>query len=218
LINMILLGPPGAGKGTQAELLVDRYHLPHISTGDIFRAAVKEGSPLGQKAKAFLDAGKLVPDDIVVGIVKERLNQPDCQEGFILDGFPRTIPQAEMLDSYLTEVGRQITAVINIEVDFEVLIRRLTGRRVCRNCHAVYHIANKPAKNPGICDHCGGEIYQRDDDTEETVRKRLEVYQEQTEPLIDYYRKCGKLKTFNGEEPIQTVFDQICFALEEQKG
>jgi len=218
LINMILLGPPGAGKGTQAELLVDRYHLPHISTGDIFRAAVKEGSPLGQKAKAFLDAGKLVPDDIVVGIVKERLNQPDCQEGFILDGFPRTIPQAEMLDRYLAGADRQITAVINIDVDFEVLIRRLTGRRVCRNCQAVYHIVNKPSQKSGVCDHCGGEIYQRQDDAEETVRKRLEVYRDQTAPLIAYYRERGKLKTFNGEEPIQVVFDQICLALEEQNG
>lgn len=215
MLNLILLGPPGAGKGTQAELLVERFHLPHISTGDIFRAAVKEGTPLGQEAKVFLDAGKLVPDNIVVGIVEERLKQPDCNEGFILDGFPRTIPQAEMLDHFLTEAGREITAVINIEVDFEVLIRRLTGRRVCRNCQAVYHIANKPAKNPGVCDHCGGEIYQRDDDAEETVRKRLEVYREQTEPLIDYYRKRRKLKTFNGEEPIKTTFAQISLALED---
>ncbi|NLY74231.1 MAG: adenylate kinase [Firmicutes bacterium] len=213
-MNLILLGPPGAGKGTQAELIIERYNIPHISTGDIFRAAVKEGAPLGLKAKEYLDSGQLVPDEIVNGIVKERLQQADCGNGFLLDGFPRTIPQADALERCLAELNRKITAVINIEVDFEVLMTRLTGRRVCRNCGALYHIQNKVEKVPGVCDHCGGEIYQREDDFPETVEKRLQVYRNQTEPLIKYYQNKDLLFSFNGEEPILVVFQKICEVLE----
>jgi adenylate kinase len=213
--NLVLLGPPGAGKGTQAELIIKKFQIPHISTGDIFRAAVKEGTPLGLEAKHYLDEGKLVPDEVVVGIVKERLMQPDCLNGFLLDGFPRTIPQAQALDNFLTAENRNLTAVINIEVNAEVLMTRLTGRRVCRQCAAVYHTINKREKVSGVCDHCGGEIYQREDDTAATVQKRLQVYQEQTEPLVDYYKRQNILKTFNGEEPIMTAFEKICQALEE---
>lgn len=213
-MNVILLGPPGAGKGTQAESIIQRYKIPHISTGDIFRAAIKEGAPLGVKAKAYLDSGQLVPDEIVVGIVAERLQQNDCRNGFLLDGFPRTIPQADALEDFLNGVNRKIIAVINIEVDSETLMVRLTGRRVCRNCGAVYHIQNKREKTSGICDQCGGPIYQRDDDLPETVKKRLLVYQSQTEPLIEYYRKKGLLESFDGQEPIAVLFQNICEALE----
>lgn len=214
MMNLILLGPPGAGKGTQAELLIEKFDIPHISTGDIFRAAIKEGTALGKEAQQFMNEGKLVPDEIVVGIVKERLLNDDCKDGFLLDGFPRTIPQAESLGSFLSEMGRNITAVINIEVDFKILLTRLTGRRVCRNCGAVYHIITKQEKVQGVCDHCSGEIYQRADDSEETVQKRLEIYQAQTEPLIEYYREKGILLTFNGAESITDLFKQICQSLE----
>lgn len=213
-MNLILLGPPGAGKGTQAELIIERYNIPHISTGDIFRAAIKEGTSLGTKAKAYLDSGQLVPDEIVVGIVQERLKQNDCNNGFLLDGFPRTIPQADALEKFLKELNRKIAAVIDIEVDFEILMARITGRRLCRNCGAVYHIQNKREKTLGVCDHCGGEIYQRDDDLPETVKKRLQVYQSQTEPLISYYREKGLLESFDGQEPITVLFQKICEALE----
>ncbi|TCL66480.1 adenylate kinase [Hydrogenispora ethanolica] len=216
-MNLILLGPPGAGKGTQAELLVKRFAVPHISTGDIFRAAVKEGTPLGVEAKRYMDSGQLVPDEVVVGIVKERLLKSDCEKGFLLDGFPRTVPQANALDGFLTENGRQITAVINIDVDFEVLLKRLTGRRVCRNCAAVYHIETKRSKVETVCDKCGGEVYQRADDTPETVSKRLQVYQEQTEPLIRYYEAKNLLLTFDGQKSIPDVFEEICRALEGKK-
>jgi adenylate kinase len=208
-MNIILLGPPGAGKGTQAELIIEKYNIPHISTGDIFRAAIKEGTPLGIEAKRFMDSGQLVPDEVVIGIVKERLLKDDCRKGFLLDGFPRTIPQADSLAAYLSQTGRNITAVINIEVDSQILIKRLTGRRVCRNCAAVYHIENKPPKITGVCDHCGGEVYQRNDDTIETVNKRLQVYRSQTEPLINYYHDKGILFTFDGQIPMAALFDQI---------
>lgn len=213
-MNLILLGPPGAGKGTQAELIIDQYGIPHISTGDIFRAAVKEGTTLGIKAKEFLESGRLVPDEIVVGIVAERLQQPDCNNGFLLDGFPRTVPQADALEEFLNGINKRVTAVINIEVDSAILMTRLTGRRVCRNCGAIYHIQNKREKSPGICDQCGGEIYQRDDDLPDTVQKRLQVYQNQTEPLISYYRGKGLLESFNGQEPVKVLFEKICQALE----
>jgi adenylate kinase len=216
MLNLILLGPPGAGKGTQAELLVGKYRIPHISTGDIFRAAIKEGTPLGTKAKQYLDGGKLVPDEIVIGIVNERLTRADCQDGFLLDGFPRTTPQAEGLDVSLEKMGRRLNAVINIQVDSGVLMTRLTGRRVCRNCGAVYHTVNKPEKTAGICDHCGGEVYQRSDDSPETVAKRLQVYREQTEPLIQYYEAKGLLLTFDGTEPIAGLCEKICQAVEER--
>lgn len=213
-MNVILLGPPGAGKGTQAELLIEKYRIPHISTGDIFRAAVKEGTPLGVKAKEYLENGQLVPDEIVVGIVAERLQQADCQNGFLLDGFPRTVPQADALEEFLKGLNKKVTAVINIEVDFGILMARLTGRRVCRNCGAIYHIQNKREKSPGKCDQCGGEIYQRDDDLPETVQKRLQVYQKQTEPLIKYYQTKGLLISFDGQEPVKVLFEKICQALE----
>lgn len=213
-MNLILLGPPGAGKGTQAELIIERYNIPHISTGDIFRAAIKEGTPLGVKAKSYLDSGQLVPDEIVIGIVQERLKQNDCKNGFLLDGFPRTIVQAEALEGFLKGLNRKISAVINIEVDFEILMTRITGRRVCRNCGAVYHILSKREKSTGICDHCSGEIYQRNDDLPETVKNRLQVYQNQTEPLINYYREKSLLESFDGQESIGALFQKICLALE----
>ncbi|MGE5581651.1 MAG: adenylate kinase [Bacillota bacterium] len=213
-MNLILLGPPGAGKGTQAELLIEKYNIPHISTGDIFRAAVKEGTPLGTEAKRYMDSGQLVPDEVVIGIVKERLMKKDCQNGFLLDGFPRTVPQADSLDNFLESQGKKIDAVINIEVESEILLKRLTGRRVCRNCAAVYHVENKPTKTAGVCDHCGGEVYQRDDDTPATVGKRLEVYQAQTEPLIKYYQQKGLLHSFDGQEPIPVLFGKVCRILE----
>jgi len=212
--NLILLGPPGAGKGTQAELLIKKYTLPHISTGDIFRIAIKEETSLGKEAQRYMDDGKLVPDEIVIGIVEERLLRDDCQTGFLLDGFPRTVSQAESLGSFLESKGKQVTAVINIEVDYAVLMERLTGRRVCRDCGAVYHLVNKREKVNGICDRCGGEIFRRADDTAETVGKRLEVYQAQTEPLINYYRERKLLLSFDGQEPIPVLFNQICLALE----
>lgn len=212
-MNLILLGPPGAGKGTQAELLIERFNIPHISTGDIFRAAIKEGTLLGTEAKRYLDSGQLVPDEVVIGIVKERLQKKDCQTGFLLDGFPRTVPQADSLDSFLQNLGQKIDAVINIEVESAVLLKRLTGRRVCRNCAAVYHVETKQTKTSGVCDHCGGEVYQRDDDTPVTVSKRLEVYEAQTEPLINYYRQKGILYSFDGRELIKTLFVKICQTL-----
>jgi adenylate kinase len=215
MLNLILLGPPGAGKGTQAELLIAKYQIPHISTGDIFRSAIKAQTSLGKQAQGYLEAGKLVPDEIVIGIVKERLRQEDCQPGFLLDGFPRTISQATNLDAVLDEQAQKLTAVINIQVEFEILKERLSGRRICRNCATVYHITNKREQKAGICDHCGGEVYQRGDDLPETVEKRLTVYQEQTEPLINYYKQKGLVVTFDGSEPISSLFRQICQSVEE---
>lgn len=213
-MNLILLGPPGAGKGTQAELLEKQYHIPHISTGDIFRAAIKEGTSLGLEAKRYMDSGQLVPDEIVIGIVKERLVKPDCEAGFLLDGFPRTVPQADTLDQFLMGHNRRITAVINIEVADGILLSRLTGRRVCRNCAAVYHIATKPTKVQGVCDNCGGEVYQRDDDSPATVGNRLAVYAQQTAPLIAFYQSKGLLKSFDGTKPILEIFGEIRKVLE----
>lgn len=215
-MNLILLGPPGAGKGTQAEFIIEKYNIPHISTGDIFRVAIKEGTPLGVEAKHYMDCGQLVPDEVVVGIVKERLTKDDCRKGFLLDGFPRTIPQAESLAVFLEQHDRAITAVINIEVEPPVLLKRLTGRRVCRNCAAVYHLENIPTRVAGVCNHCGGEVYQRDDDTPETVTKRIQVYQTQTEPLINYYRTKDLLFSFNGQLAPAVLFEQICQVIEDQ--
>jgi adenylate kinase len=208
-MNLILLGPPGAGKGTQAQKIVDRYHIPQISTGDILRAAVKEKTPLGVKAKGFMDQGKLVPDELVIGIIEERLKAPDCQAGFILDGFPRTTVQAEALQPILSRARKQIDHVINIEVDEEELVRRLTGRRTCKNCGAMFHVHFQPPKKEGICDRCGGPLYQREDDKEETIRTRLKEYQRQTAPLIDYYERKKMLRSIQGVGGQDQIFEGI---------
>ncbi|MBZ0252110.1 MAG: adenylate kinase [Candidatus Methylomirabilis sp.] len=197
-MNLIFLGPPGAGKGTQTQILVEKRGLPQISTGDILRQAVKDKSPLGLEAKGFMNRGELVPDEVVIGIVQERLKKPDCQGGFILDGFPRTVPQADALGEALGKAGKKIDAVVSLAVEDAELLKRLTGRRVCSACGAMYHVIFDPARNEGICDKCGGSLYQRDDDQEDTIRARLEVYREQTEPLIQYYRKAGLLRTVEG--------------------
>lgn len=208
-MNLILLGPPGAGKGTQAQRIVDRYHIPQISTGDILRAAVKESTPLGMKAKGFMDQGQLVPDEIVIGIIEERLKAKDCDPGFTLDGFPRTIPQAEALQPILTNIEKKIDHVINIEVDPEELVRRLTGRRTCKNCGAMFHLFFQPPKKEGICDRCGGTLYQRADDKEETIRTRLKEYEKQTAPLIQYYQGKKTLRSIQGVGGPDQIFDQI---------
>jgi len=214
-MDIILLGPPGSGKGTQAQKMVERYHIPQISTGDILRGAVKERTPLGMEAQGYMDQGKLVPDEVVVGIVRERLKESDCKGGFILDGFPRTVPQAEALDSTLGEMQRAIDHVVSIEVPNEELIKRLTGRRTCRNCGAMYHIIFDPPAKEGVCDRCGEELYQRDDDQEETIRARLQVYEEQTAPLIAYYRGKGLLRAIDGVGAIEEIFRNIVQAIEE---
>jgi len=207
-MKLILLGPPGAGKGTQAKLLTERFTIPQISTGDILRAAVREGTPLGVKAKEFMDRGGLVPDDVVVGIVRERLREADCDNGFILDGFPRTVPQADALQQSLKELGRDLDAVISLGVDTEALVERLTGRRTCRSCGRGYHVTFDPPPRAGFCE-CGGELYQRDDDQEATIRNRLQVYSEQTSPLIDYYSEIGLLYMVDGMSGIDTVQSEI---------
>jgi len=212
-MKLILLGPPGAGKGTQAKMLTDRFGIPQISTGDILRSAVKEGTPMGVKAKAFMDAGGLVPDEVVVGIVRERLQKSDCADGFILDGFPRTVAQADALKETLLQLGKSLDAVISLEVDVEALVERLTGRRTCKACGRGYHVKFDPPKVAGTCDLCGGVLIQRDDDKEETIRKRLEVYHQQTAPLVAYYRTDSLLTSVDGMREIDTVQQQILSAL-----
>jgi adenylate kinase len=214
-MDVILLGPPGSGKGTLAQKMGERYHIPQISTGDILRGAVKERTPLGIEAQGYMDQGRLVPDEVVVGIVRERLTASDCNGGFILDGFPRTLPQAEALDATLGEMKREIDHVISIEVGNEELLRRLTGRRTCRNCGAMYHVIFNPPAQEGICDACGGELYQRDDDQEDTIRARLKVYEEQTAPLIAYYKNKGLLRTIDGVGEIEEIFQAIVKAVKE---
>ncbi len=193
-MRVILLGPPGAGKGTQAASIAKEVGIPHISTGEMFRASLKEGTPLGLEAKKYMDSGELVPDDVVVGMVRERIQQPDCKEGFLLDGFPRTIVQAQKLGETLENDGLNMDLVINLVCNDKTVLSRLTGRRVCRNCGAIYHVENMPSKQSGICDECGGELYQRDDDKADTILNRLEVYRNSTEALIDYYRQKDLLK------------------------
>lgn len=208
-MNIVLMGLPGAGKGTQAEKIVEKFHIPHISTGDMFRSALKEGTNMGLKAKEFMDKGLLVPDEVVIGIVEERLSQDDCSKGFLLDGFPRTVPQAEALDNLLEKLGRNLDHVINIAVNKEYLVERLTGRRICKNCGSTYHMVFNPPNVEGKCDKCDGDLYQRDDDKEETVITRLEVNIKQTEPLLNYYLGKNLLRTIEGNREIDEVFDSI---------
>ncbi len=208
-MRLILLGPPGAGKGTQAARLVKHFEIPQISTGDILRKAVKDGTELGTLAKQYMDKGELVPDEVVIGIIRDRLMEPDCQKGYILDGFPRTIAQAEALDGMLEEMGIRIDHVVNISVADEEIIKRLTGRRTCSECGAGYHILFDPPKQEGICDKCGGKLIQRDDDKEETIRARLDVYRHQTEPLIRYYEDKGLVRTIPGEGDMEEIFSAI---------
>ena len=207
------MGPPGAGKGTQAANLVKKFDIPHISTGDMFRAAVKEGTELGKQAKACMDAGKLVPDEVTIGIVRERLSKDDCKKGFILDGFPRTVEQADALKGILDELGLQLSRVLNIHVPAEDLIERAVGRRICKTCGATYHVKFNPTKVEGKCDNCGGELYQRKDDNEATMKNRLEVYEASTRPLIDYYAKAGLYTQIDGRQPIDKVTDDLVHVL-----
>lgn len=215
-MRLILMGPPGAGKGTQAEGLVKKYQIPHVSSGDMFRAAIKGKTKMGMKAKEYMDKGLLVPDDIVVGIVGERLEAADAAGGFLLDGFPRTLPQAEALTEKLESRQIKIDSAINIEVPLEDLLERLTGRRVCRTCGASFHLKFNPPQVRNVCDACSGELFQRDDDTEETVKKRLDVYRNQTEPLIKHYQEKGVLISINGAQDISDVFAEILASLEKK--
>ncbi len=211
--NLVLLGPPGAGKGTQAKMLVEQYGIPQISTGDILRKAAAAGTDLGKEAKKYMDAGNLVPDDVVIGLVRERLKEPDCKAGYILDGFPRTVNQAKTLDDILKKMTDSLTHVISIEVDEKDLLTRLTGRRTCRSCGAMYHVKFEPPKKGDVCDKCGGELYQRDDDKEETIMSRLKVYKQQTEPLIAYYKGTGLLRSIPGTGGIKDIFNSITTVL-----
>ncbi|GAA4873412.1 adenylate kinase [Paenibacillus vulneris] len=215
-MNVIFMGPPGAGKGTQAEGIVNEFQIPHISTGDAFRLAMKQETPLGLEAKKYVDQGLLVPDEITIGIVKERLQQPDCNKGFLLDGFPRTISQAEALDDIMASLGRSIDHVINLKVDRSLLLARLTGRRICKACGATYHILFNPPARENVCDKCSGELYQRSDDTEEKVGTRLDEYTSKTAPLLSYYRNKGNLREVNGEQEISAVTTQIISLLRGQ--
>lgn len=209
-----MLGAPGAGKGTQAKKLAVKYKIPHISTGDIFRLNIKAGTPIGLKAKVYIDQGQLVPDDLVVELVIDRLKQPDCERGYLLDGFPRTIPQAQALDAALDQKNDSIDCAIDVNVPDENIIKRMSGRRACLNCGATYHIEHIPPKKEGICDVCGNDLILREDDKPETVKKRLEVYHKQTQPLIDYYRKKKKLLSVDGTKDMDAVFNNIMKALE----
>lgn len=211
-MRIVLLGPPGAGKGTQAAVLSKTLNIPHISTGDIFRANIKGGTPLGTLAKSYIDSGKLVPDDVTLDLVESRLANEDCVKGFIMDGFPRTIPQAKMFDVMLDNLNIKIEAVINITVDDEVIVKRLGGRRMC-SCGRTYHVENNPPKEEGICDVCKNPLYIRDDDREETIKERLRTYHEQTSPLVDYYQKRGLLKNFDGTKAIEETTREVLESL-----
>lgn len=212
-MRLILLGPPGAGKGTQAAAIVEKYKIPHISTGDIFRYNIKQGTELGKKAKSFMDQGLLVPDEVVVEIVEDRLKKEDCTNGFLLDGFPRTVVQAEALDKVLDNMNVALNKVINIQVDKGILVERAVGRRICRECGATFHVKYNPSAKGDNCDQCGGNLYQRDDDNAETVTKRIEVYLNETTPLTEYYSKQDKLVTIDGDRKIDDVFKDIVTSL-----
>lgn len=205
-----MLGPPGSGKGTQAKLLQDKFSIPKISTGDILRASVNDGTELGRQAKKFMDKGELVPDEVVISLIKERIVEPDCEAGYILDGFPRTIVQAEKLEETLAAMDKGIDSVVDLVVDREELLVRLSGRRTCKNCGAMFHQTTHLSKVDGICDECGGDLYQRPDDNEETIVKRLEIYSKETAPLKEFYRKQGKLKTIQGRGGMDKIFSQLC--------
>ena len=208
-MRLLIMGRPGAGKGTQAANIKEYYGIPHISTGDMFRAAIKEGTELGKLAKSYMDKGALVPDEVTIGIVKERLLKDDCKKGFLLDGFPRNVLQAEALDSFMKEQGISLDAVLDVNVDASILIRRIVGRRICKTCGATYHIDFNKPKKEGICDNCGTPLIQRADDTIETAGSRLEVYAKQTAPLLAYYEKQNLLKTVNGDQELNKVFEDI---------
>lgn len=208
-MKIIMLGAPGAGKGTQAKMIADKYGVPHVSTGDIFRANIKNGTELGMEAKKYMDQGLLVPDELTVKILLDRVSQPDCKNGYVLDGFPRTIPQAEVLDKALAELGESIDYAIDVDVPDENIVKRMSGRRACVSCGATYHVVHVPPKKEGICDRCGSELILRDDDKPETVKNRLEVYHEQTQPLIDYYKAEGVLKEVDGTVDMNDVFNAI---------
>ncbi|MEG0830004.1 MAG: adenylate kinase [Anaerovoracaceae bacterium] len=214
-MNLILLGPPGAGKGTQATKIIEKYNIPHISTGDIFRKNIKEGTPLGKKAQEYMNKGELVPDELVVEIAIDRLTADDCKEGFLLDGFPRTVFQAEKLDAFLVKEGKKMDHVLDLAVGKEILMTRLIGRRVCKSCGATYHITNMPPKKEGICDVCGGELYQRADDTEKTVENRIDVYNSQTMPLVEYYETAGNISHLDGAAGLEKLFKNIVSILGE---
>jgi adenylate kinase len=213
-MRLVLLGAPGGGKGTQAKKLIEKYGIPQISTGDILRASVAAGTPLGKEAKSYMDKGELVPDSVVIGLVKERVAQDDCKKGYILDGFPRNIAQAEVLDKVLAEMGSPLSTALLIDVDKDVLMKRLTGRRTCKNCQQMYNVYFSAPKKDGVCDKCGSELFQRDDDKEETIKKRLDVYDAQTAPLMDYYKKKGILKSVKGTGSIDEIFNQVCNIVE----
>lgn len=208
-MKIIMLGAPGAGKGTQAKQIAGKYSIPHISTGDIFRANIKNGTELGKKAKEYMDQGLLVPDELTCDLVVDRIGQDDCKNGFVLDGFPRTIPQAEALTDALNKLGEKMDYAIDVDVPDENIVKRMSGRRACLDCGATYHVVSIPPKKEGICDACGSKLVLRDDDKPETVQKRLDVYHEQTQPLIDYYKKAGILKSVDGTQPMEDVFAEI---------
>ncbi len=213
-MKIVMLGAPGAGKGTQADKIAEKYHIPHISTGDIFRANIKNGTELGKKAKAYMDAGGLVPDELTVDLVLDRVKQDDCKDGYILDGFPRTIPQAEAFTAALEKENENVDYAIDVEVPDENIVKRMGGRRSCPNCGATYHIEYIPPKQEGICDNCGETLVLRNDDKPETVQNRLKVYHESTQPLIDFYKELGALRTVDGTQSMQDVFDNIIAILE----
>ncbi len=212
-MNLVLLGPPGAGKGTQAAQIIEKYHIPHISTGDIFRENIKNETELGKKAQEYISKGQLVPDSLVIDIALDRLSKDDCRNGFLLDGFPRTVQQAEALDKYLGNKDSKVEYVLDIQVEKETLVDRLITRRVCRDCGATYNIKGMPPKKENVCDKCGGELYQRADDNEETVNNRIDVYNTQTKPLLDYYEKAGNIVHLDGEAGLTKLFESIVSVL-----